>query len=145
MIRLKNVRPGVVLIPGHRLRLAPGGTAEIEEMTPEVERALATGVVVRLDAARAASGPAAEPPPPFTPTASPSAPAAAAPPAEEPTLPEVALQDFARLPQSEAAHRISHEHDAKKLRAILAADRRPRVQDAIRRRLAELEPAGVTR
>ena len=145
MIRVKNLRPGLVLVPGHRLRLRAGAVAEIDEMSPEIERAIGAGLLVRLDAVPRTEMPAAELPVPSHPTPDPSTPASAAPPPDGPNLPDGPLQDLARLPQAEAVHRISHEHDAKKLRALLAVDRRPRVLDAIRRRLSELEPAGGSR
>lgn len=43
MIRVKNLRPCVLLIPDARLRLAPGETAEIGEPSRQVEQAIERG------------------------------------------------------------------------------------------------------
>ena len=43
MIRVKNLRPCVLIIPDVRLRLAPGETAELDERSRQVEQAIARG------------------------------------------------------------------------------------------------------
>jgi hypothetical protein len=43
MIRVKNLRPCVLIIPDARLRLAPGETAELDEPSRQVEQAIARG------------------------------------------------------------------------------------------------------
>jgi hypothetical protein len=43
MIRVKNLRPCVLIIPDARLRLAPGETAELDKPSSQVEQAIARG------------------------------------------------------------------------------------------------------
>ena len=43
MIRVKNLRPCVLIIPDARLRLAPGETAELDEPSRQVEQAIVRG------------------------------------------------------------------------------------------------------
>jgi hypothetical protein len=133
MIRLKNIQPGIVLVPRHRLRLLPGGVATVEASTPEIERAIASGLLVRLaeEPGAVPRSPEQEPEPPTEPAASSLA--------DRPLSPDSPPEELLKLPQAEVIQRISLEEDPKRLRAILAIDKRPRVQDAVRRRLSEIE------
>jgi hypothetical protein len=58
MIRVKNLRPCVLIIPDARLRLAPGETAELDEPSRQVEQAIARG---QLSLIGGEVSPAAEP------------------------------------------------------------------------------------
>ena len=48
-IIVKNLRPGVLILADAGLRLGPGETAEIAALTPQIQKAIATGRLARLD------------------------------------------------------------------------------------------------
>jgi len=45
--KLKNVRPGVLIIPDAGLRLDPGEEADVQSLTPQIEAALSAGYLVK--------------------------------------------------------------------------------------------------
>lgn len=49
MIKIKNVRPGILIIADAGLKLAPGESREIENPTRQVEKAIADGLLARVD------------------------------------------------------------------------------------------------
>ena len=49
MIKVKNVRPGLLLIADARLKLAPGETATVENLTPQMESCLENGHLTRIE------------------------------------------------------------------------------------------------
>ena len=49
MIKVKNVRPGLLLIADARLKLAPGETASVEKLTPQMESCLEGGLLTRIE------------------------------------------------------------------------------------------------
>jgi len=138
MVRIKNIRPGIVLVSGLGIRLAPGGVASVERATAEIERGIAAGILVRLDDEMAAQPVDASRSPQVELPSSPETSAETAP--EPPAPPEPSPGELAKLPQGELIQRIAQDPDANRLRALLALDKRPRVQDAIRKRLSEVEP-----
>lgn len=50
MIKVKNVRAGIVIIADAGLKLAPGETVEVENPTGQVEKAIVAGLLARVDA-----------------------------------------------------------------------------------------------
>jgi hypothetical protein len=52
MVKVKNVRAGILLVSDAGLQLAPGAVAEVTALTPQIERAVTTGhlVLVREEA-----------------------------------------------------------------------------------------------
>jgi hypothetical protein len=136
MIRIKNIRAGVVFLPGLQLRLPPGGLGAVEKPTAELERAIAAGLVVRLESEAEKAAPAiSKAPSEVVPEADANAEVGAGRPSE----PSSSLEDLSKLPQAEAIQRLSVEQNPAVLRTVLATDKRPRVQDFVRRRLAEVE------
>lgn len=49
MIKIKNVRPGILIIADAGLKLAPGESREIESPTRQIEKAIADGLLARVD------------------------------------------------------------------------------------------------
>lgn len=49
MIKVKNVRPGILIIADAGLKLAPGESRDVDELTPQAKRALAGGLLVQMD------------------------------------------------------------------------------------------------
>jgi hypothetical protein len=48
-ITVKILRPGVLILADAGLRLGPGETAEIAVLTPQIQKAIDTGRLARLD------------------------------------------------------------------------------------------------
>lgn len=110
MIQVKNVRAGMLLITDAGLELKPGEVAGAASLSPQMQRAVASGhlVVVREDA----------------PVAGPL----------EIDTPE----SLAALQAPDAVARVQAETDAERLRSWLAAEKRRSVVAAINARLQEL-------
>lgn len=51
MIKVKNVRPGILIIADAGLKLAPGETVELEKLTKQAEKAVDNGLLARIDSA----------------------------------------------------------------------------------------------
>ena len=49
MIKLKNVRAGIVIIADAGLKLAPGETVSVERPSPQTHRAVDAGLLARVD------------------------------------------------------------------------------------------------
>lgn len=49
MIKLKNVRAGIVIIADAGLKLAPGETVSVESPSPQMQRAVDAGLLARFD------------------------------------------------------------------------------------------------
>lgn len=58
MIKVKNVRPGLLLIADAGLKLTPGGTASVETLTPQMNRCIEDGLLTRIEPV---TGPEPEP------------------------------------------------------------------------------------
>jgi flagellar biosynthesis GTPase FlhF len=54
VVRIKNVRPGILIIADAGLKLAPGESIELETLTRQAEKAVADGLLARMDVASAA-------------------------------------------------------------------------------------------
>ena len=48
-VKLKNIRPGVLIIADVKLRLDPGQAFETESISPQMESALSAGRLARMD------------------------------------------------------------------------------------------------
>lgn len=79
MNRLKNITRSLVIVPDAKLRLAPGESAEVAELTPQCLAALRNGCVAKVDPPKAAEEPADEELPTPVSDARPSAVAASEP------------------------------------------------------------------
>ena len=49
MIKVKNIRAGIVIIADAGLKLAPGETTEVENATRQMSAAIADGLLARID------------------------------------------------------------------------------------------------
>ena len=49
MIKVKNVRPGILLIADAGLKLGPGETASVDNLTGQMERCVADGLLARIE------------------------------------------------------------------------------------------------
>ena len=119
MKKVKNVRPGVLIIADERLRLEPGEVLEVEYLTAHMEQALSAGHLTRIDQegtkALQPSGKPEHPP-------------------EEPDE-----SDLSKVTATEAISRIGAESDTDLLKAHLANEKRRTVIDALKKRLAEVD------
>ncbi|HOZ49718.1 MAG TPA: hypothetical protein PK468_24160 [Candidatus Hydrogenedentes bacterium] len=112
MVQVKNVRAGMLLITDTGLELKPGEVAEAASLSPDIQRAVATGhlVVVRDD----------------TQTVTPAPPDSASP------------EGLATLQAPDAVARIQSETDMERLKSWLVTEKRRSVVAAINARLQEL-------
>ena len=114
-VKLKNIRPGVLIIADAKLRLDPGQAFETESISPQMESALSAGRLARMDGGEAK-------------------------PREESTSSaEPRREDITDLTAAEAISRIGVEKDPDKLKAHLAGEKRRTVIDALKKRLTEVE------
>jgi len=119
MKKVKNVRPGVLIISDARLRLEPGEVLEVEYLTAHMEQALSAGHLTRIgQEGTKASQPSEKP----------------EHPPEEP-----GESDLSKVTATEAISRIGAESDTDLLKAHLANEKRRTVIDALKKRLAEVD------
>lgn len=55
MTKIKNVRPGILIIADAGLKLAPGESRDVDELTPQTKQALDDGLLVQMDSEEAKS------------------------------------------------------------------------------------------
>ena len=112
MVQVKNVRAGMLLITDAGLEFKPGEVAEVASLTPEMQRAVASGhlIVVRDN----------------TQTITPMPPDAATP------------EGLASLQAPDAVARVQSETNVEHLKSWLATEKRRSVVAVINTRLQEL-------
>ena len=49
MAKVKNVKPGMVIIADAGLKLGPGEVADVNRLTSQAEKAIADGLLARID------------------------------------------------------------------------------------------------
>ena len=113
-MKIRNKRPGPLVIADAKIRLAAGEVIEVEQSTRQLESALDRGFVEKVAETTPVGAP--EPPEP-----APSVPA-----------------DYERLSASEAIEYIDDEEDVAKLESILKAEKRKTVLGALRKKLEEV-------
>lgn len=52
MVKIKNVRPGILIIADAGLKLAPGESRDVEQLTPQAKDAIASGLLAQMDKAQ---------------------------------------------------------------------------------------------
>jgi len=119
MFKVKNVRPGILIIADARLRLEPGRVLEVDELTPHMERAISAGLLARAEKD--------EDPPADTTIKT-----------KEETAGETDL-DWSKLPAAEAISKVGGENDTARLKSHFANEKRRTVIDALKKRLVEVE------
>ena len=119
MFKVKNVRPGILIVADAGLRLEPGRVLEVEKLTPHMDRAISDGLLARLEKA--------EDPPADTNITT-----------KEEAAGETDV-DLSKLPAAEAISKVGGENDTARLKSHLANEKRRTVIDALKKRLVEVE------
>jgi hypothetical protein len=118
MLKIKNIRPGILVIPDAGLKMNPGQVVEIEECTRQIESALQKGYLALIDTEK---------------------PDAQNSPQE--FLKDSDAIDLSKLTAVEAISRINEEADPDTLRGCMETEKRRTVMDALKSRLEELQGA----
>ena len=128
-IQVKHVRPGILVVADAGLRFGPGQVLEIETLTPQLERAISAGVLVRSQGkqqTRTGSQPKSTSTAEVDDSAGPEA-------AEEPEI------DLSKLRARDAISKVEAEHDPARLKAHLSGEQRRTVIAALEKRLTEVD------
>jgi hypothetical protein len=118
MLRIKNIRPGILVIPDAGLKLNPGQVVEIEARTRKIESALTKGYLALIDTDK---------------------PDAQNAPQE--SLEDSDAIDLGKLSAAEAISRINAEADPDTLKGCMETEKRRTVIDALKSRLEDLQGA----
>ncbi len=118
MLTIKNIRPGILVIPDAGLKLKPGQTVDIEKGTRQIESALKKGYLAAVD---------------------PNEPADQK--TEEDPGKESDAVDLSKLSATEAISRVNAEADPEMLKGHLETEKRRTVIDALKSRLEDLQGA----
>lgn len=115
MLTIKNVRPGILIIPDAGLKLFPGEVVQVEEQTDQIKHCLQTGVVIQVDKEKA----------------------------DKPSSPGKQDQDqdndLSKLNATDAISKVNEEADPAKLKGYMEGEKRRTVIDALKNRLAEVD------
>jgi hypothetical protein len=113
MLTIKNVRPGILIIPDAGLKLFPGEVAPVEEQTDQIKHCLQTGVVIQVDKEKS----------------------------DKPSSPGKQDQDndLSKLNATDAISKVNEEADPAKLKGYMEGEKRRTVIDALKSRLAEVD------
>ncbi len=118
MLTIKNIRPGILVIPDAGLKLKPGQAVDIEKGTRQIESALKKGYLAAVNHD--------EPENLKT--------------AEDPAKGSDAV-DLSKLSATEAISRVNTEADPDTLKGQLETEKRRTVIDALKSRLEDLQGA----
>ena len=118
MFTIKNIRPGILVIPDAGLKLMPGQTVDIEKGTRQIESALKNGYLTTVDHNEPEDQKTAEGPP------------------KEPDA-----VDLSKLSATEAISRVNAEADPDTLKGHLETEKRRTVIEALKSRLEDLQGA----
>jgi hypothetical protein len=117
MERIQNVRPGILIVPDAGLKLQPGEGAEVNTLSKQTERLLASGYLVRVGEAPENRLPVGE-----------AALSLFADPAP----------DLSKLSAQQAIARVAEMDDPERLRECLGTEKRRSVLDTLDRKLREV-------
>ena len=118
MLTIKNIRPGILLIPDAGLKLKHGQTIDIEKGTPQIESALKNGYLASVDHKESEDQKAAED-----------------------HVQESNAADLSKLSASEAISRVNAEADPEMIKGHLETEKRRTVIEALKSRLEDLQGA----
>ena len=118
MLTIKNIRPGILVIPDAGLKLKPGQTVDIEKGTRQIELALKKGYLAAIDHNEPEDRKAIED-----------------------HVNESDAVDLSKLSASEAISRVNAEADPDTLKGQLETEKRRTVIDALKSRLEDLQGA----
>jgi len=115
MERIQNVRPGILIVPDAGLKLQPGEGAEVNTLSKQTERLLASGYLVRVGEVqeKAVENPAL-------------------------SLFEDPAPDLSKLSAQQAIARVAEMDDPERLRECLGTEKRRSVLDTLDRKLREV-------
>lgn len=116
MLNIKNIRPGVLVIPDAGLKLTPGQVIEVEEGTKQIEAALKRGYLATVKQPEIQETPHA--------------------PAKESSS-----MDLSKLSANDAISRVNQEANLETLKGCMGTEKRRTVIDALKSRLEELQGA----
>lgn len=117
MNRIKNIRPGVLVIPDAGLKLKPGQVVEVERLTKQIQAALKNGRLAMADKQK-----------------------------QEPLAPPEPDQDaepvdLSKLSATDAISRVNEEANPVTLKGYMDTEKRRTVIDALKSRLEGLQGA----
>lgn len=118
MLTIKNIRPGILVIPDAGLKLKPGQTVDIEKGSRQIESALKKGYLAAIDHNELDDH--------IT--------------TKEPAKESDAV-DLSKLSATEAISRVNAEADPDTLKGQLETEKRRTVIDALKSRLEDLQGA----
>lgn len=118
MKNIKNVRPGILVIPDAGLRLAPGETVSVETLSAQTEKALKRGFLVNVGASVSKKSLSDD--------------------SEQEGNFKEADNKFRDLNPKEAVVEVKKEKDLKILEDALLTENRGNVNEAMNKRLGEL-------
>jgi hypothetical protein len=118
MLTIKNIRPGILVIPDAGLKLKPGQMVDIEKGTRQIESALKNGYLTTVDHNDPEDQKAGEAP-----------------------VNESDAVDLSKLSASEAISRVNAEADPDALKGHLETEKRRTVIEALKSRLEDLQGA----
>ncbi len=118
MLTIKNIRPGILVIPDASLKLKPGQAVDIEKSSRQIESALKKGYLAAINSDESeAQNPSQEP------------------------VKESDAVDLSKLSAVEAISRVNTEADPEALKGHLETEKRRTVIDALKSRLEDLQGA----
>jgi len=118
MLTIKNIRPGILVIPDAGLKLKPGQTANVEKCTRQIESALKRGYLAIVDGGK----PEGQNP-------------------SQESIRESDAMDLSKLSALEAISRVNAEADPDTLKGHLETEKRRTVIEALKSRLEDLQGA----
>ena len=118
MLTIKNIRPGILVIPDAGLKLKPGQAVDIEKGTRQIESALKKGYLASVDHKETEDQKAAED-----------------------HVQEFDAVDLSKLSATEAISRVNAEADPDTLKGQLETEKRRTVIEALKSRLEDLQGA----
>lgn len=116
MITIKNIRPGILMIPDAGLRLTPGQTVEVGKATKQTEGLIASGHLARVDDAEVQAKPE---------------PAKTTESAEAP--------DLSKMTAQQAIASVAGMDDPERIKAAIESEKRRSVLDALMKKREEVD------
>jgi hypothetical protein len=118
MLTIKNIRPGILVIPDAGLKLKPGQTVDIEKGTRQIESALKKGYLAPVDHKEPGDQKTAKYP-----------------------AKESDAVDLSKLSATEAISQVNAEADPEMIKGHLETEKRRSVIEALKSRLEDLQGA----
>lgn len=115
MITIKNIRPGILVIPDAGLRLTPGQSAEVREPTKQIAGLITSGHLARVGDAEVQAKPE---------------PANTTEPTEVP--------DLSKMTAQQAIASVAEMDDPERIKAAIESEKRRSVLDALMKKRGEV-------